>query len=272
MMLIARPMGWWEGCEYQLGWYARGFLDRCPMKALVLADVHANLAALDAVLMEPHDIVWCLGDLVGSGPEPGLCVERIRSAGASVVRGNHDHAVAEHLAPAGPEPFRSLAETTLPIAYAQLTGDALEYLRGLPLSVSLEVDGRRYLLVHATPEEPLYRAVGPDTAAWASELKGVSEETVLVGHTHVPFDLTIGQHRVVNPGSVGLPMDGDPRAGYAVLEDGAITLKRALYPIEHTIAALQSSGTGAEAVDELALWVRTGRPPRRGYPLSTTVR
>lgn len=242
------------------------------MKVLVLADVHANLAALDAVLGEPHDVVWCLGDLVGSGPEPGPCVERIRSAGASVVQGNHDHAIAEHLAPAGPEPFRSLAEATLPIAYAQLTGDALEYLRQLPLSVSLMLDGRPYLLVHATPNEPLYRAVGPDPTAWAAELTGVSEETVLVGHTHMPFNLAVGRQRVFNPGSVGLPMDGDARAAYAVLEDGAITQKRALYPIEHTIKALQASGTGAEAVDELALWLRTGRPPRRAYPLSRRAR
>jgi len=237
------------------------------MRVLVISDVHANLAALDAVLMEPHDVVWCLGDLVGSGPEPGLCVERIRSAGATIVQGNHDHVVADHLPPGGPEPFRSLAETTLPLAYAQLTGDALEYLRGLPLSVSRELDGRRYLLVHATPEEPLYRAVGPDTAAWAAELKGVTEETVLVGHTHMPFDLAIGQHHVVNPGSVGLPMDGDSRAAYAVLEDGAITLHHIEYSIERTVAALRCSWINPEVMDELTLWLRTGRAPSRRSPL-----
>lgn len=237
------------------------------MRVLVISDVHANLAALEAVLAEPHDALFCLGDLVGSGPEPGPCVDRIRSAGATVVQGNHDHAIAEHLGPGGPEPFRSLAEATLPVAYAQLTGDALEYLRGLPLSVSLEVGGRRYLLVHATPEEPLYRPVGPDTAAWASELKGVSEETVLVGHTHVPFDLTIGQHRVVNPGSVGLPMNGDARATYAVLEDGAITLHHIEYSIERSVAALQRSGLNPTVINELTLWLRTGRAPSRRSPL-----
>jgi predicted phosphodiesterase len=184
------------------------------------------------------------------------------------VQGNHDHAIAEHSGPGGPEPFRSLAEATLPIAYAQLGGDAMRYLRGLPLSVSLELDGRRYLLVHATPQEPLYRAVGPDTTAWAAELKGVSEETVLVGHTHVPFDLAIGQHRVVNPGSVGLPMDGDSRAAYAVLEDGAITLHHMEYSIERTVAALRCSGLDPTVIDELALWLRTGRAPSRRFPLA----
>lgn len=134
------------------------------------------------------------------------------------------------------------------------------------MSVSLDLDGGRYLLVHATPREPLYRAVGPDPAAWAAELEGVDAETVLVGHTHVPFHLALGTHRVVNPGSVGLPMDGDPRAAYALLEGGAITPRHKMYPIERTIAALRRSGLDPRVIDELALWLRTGQPPRRRRP------
>ncbi len=139
------------------------------------------------------------------------------------------------MSPGGPEPFRSLAEATIPIAYAQLDGEALGYLRALPLSLSLELDGRRCLLVHATPHDPLYRAVGPDPTAWPAELDGVDAETVLVGHTHLQFDLALGRHRVINPGSVGLPLDGDPRPAYAVLEGGRITLRRVAYPIDRTI-------------------------------------
>jgi diadenosine tetraphosphatase ApaH/serine/threonine PP2A family protein phosphatase len=91
---------------------------------------------------------------------------------------------------------------------------------------------------------------------------------VLVGHTHVPFDLAIGQHRVVNPGSVGLPMNGDARAAYAVLEDGAITLHHIEYSIERTFAALRCSGLDPTVIDELALWLRTGRAPSRRFPLA----
>jgi predicted phosphodiesterase len=94
-----------EGCEQHPGWSARA---SWPMKILVLADVHANLAALDAVLMEPHDVVWCLGDLVGSGPEPGPCVERIRSAGATVVQGNHDTSSPTTCRREGRSPFARL--------------------------------------------------------------------------------------------------------------------------------------------------------------------
>lgn len=238
------------------------------MRTIVLSDVHANLAALDAVLSEPHDDLWCLGDLVGSGPDPRLCVEGMQSAGASVVRGNHDHAIAARLEPGGPEPFRSLAEATLPIAYAQLTADAMAYLRALPMSLSLEREGQQYLLVHATPIEPLYRVVVRDATAWAAELQDVRQGIVFVGHTHVPFDLAIGRHRVVNPGSVGLPMDGDPRAAYAVLEDGAITLRRIPYPIERTVSSLEGAGLASTVVDELTDWLRTGRPPNRRSPLA----
>ncbi len=237
------------------------------MRTLILADVHGNPAALDAVLAEPHEALICLGDLVGSGPEPGACVDRIRSAGATVVQGNHDRAIAQHEPPGGPEPFRSLAEATISIAYAQLDGEALAYLRALPLSLSLDLDGRRHLLVHATPHDPLYRAVGPDATSWAAELDGVDAGTVLVGHTHVQFDLVLSHQRVVNPGSVGLPLDGDPRAAYALLEDGIITLRRIAYPIERTIGALRRSGLAATVVDELALWLQTGRAPRRSSPL-----
>lgn len=237
------------------------------MRTLILADVHGNLAALDAVLAEPHEALICLGDLVGSGPEPGACVNRIRSAGAMVVQGNHDRAIAQHEPPGAPEPFRSLAEATTPIAYAQLEGEALGYLRALPLSLSLDLDGRPHLLVHATPHDPLYRAVGPDATAWAAELDDVEPGTVLVGHTHVQFDLAVGRHRVINPGSVGLPLDGDPRAAYAVLEDGLITLRRVAYPTERTIQALRRSGLAPMVVDELAHWLRTGGAPRRSSPL-----
>jgi putative phosphoesterase len=237
------------------------------MRTLILADVHGNLAALEAVLAEPHDQVLCLGDLVGSGPEPAACVARIRTANAIGVQGNHDRAVAEHLGSGGPEPFRSLAEATRAIAEGQLDDAALGYLRALPSRRSVSLDDRRYLLVHATPQDPWSRALGPDTAAWTAELAGVDADTVLVGHTHVPFDLAVGERRVVNPGSVGLPLDGDPRAAYAVLESGAITLRRVSYPIERTVGALQRAGLPATVIVELAYWVCTGQAPLRHDPL-----
>lgn len=239
------------------------------MKTLIISDIHGNLAALNAVLAEPHEAVICLGDLVGTGPEPAACIERVRASAFAVVQGNHDRAIADGVAPDGPEPFRSLAAATIPLALAQLDGGALAYLRELPLSLAQNLAGRRGLLVHATPHDPLHRAVGPDPAAWAAELAGVDAELVLVGHTHVPFDLLVESQRVINPGSVGFPMDGDSRAAYAVLEDGAITLRRAVYPIEDTVQVLRRSAMSPEVRDEVIGWVRTGRAPDRRSPLAS---
>ena len=232
------------------------------MRILVVADLHGNLAALEAMLAEPHDALICLGDLVGFGPEPLACVRRIRSEARAVVQGNHDHAMAEQQrAPGGPEPFHSLAEATAPIARSELGAAELAYLGALPHWAFVDLDGMRYMLVHATPRDPLYQPLGPDPAAWMAEVEGVDADVVLVGHTHVPFDLHVGRKRVVNPGSVGFPMDGDWRAGYAVIDDGVTTLHRVPYPVERTIDALARTGVAEPAVADLSAWLRTGRVP-----------
>jgi putative phosphoesterase len=237
------------------------------MKALVISDVHGNLAALETVLAEPHDLVICLGDLVGTGPEPAACIQRIRAAGSIVVQGNHDRAIAERVSPGGPEPFQSLASATSSLAHAQLDADAVRYLKMLPTSLHIELADRRTLLVHATPGDPLYRAVGPDPVAWASELAGVEADAVLVGHTHRPFNLSLDRQRVINPGSVGLPLDGDPRAAFAVLENDTVILRRAAYPIGDTIAALYRANLPGAVIEELIFWLETGRAPCRCTPL-----
>jgi diadenosine tetraphosphatase ApaH/serine/threonine PP2A family protein phosphatase len=123
------------------------------------------------------------------------------------------------------------------------------------------------LLVHASPQDPLYRAVGPDAAKWAAELDGVDANLVLVGHTHIQFDLIVRGRRVVNPGSVGFPLDGDPHAGFAILDQSSITLRRVPYRIEATLEAVQQSGVSGRVAHELAAWLRSGRAPVRAVPL-----
>ena len=238
------------------------------MKTLILSDVHGNLAALKAVLAEPHDAVICLGDSVGFGPQPGSCVRRIRETGAIAVQGNHDRAIANHEPPGGREPFVSLAAATTPLQHARVDADTMEYLDALPVSKTLDLGGTLTLLVHATPSDPLYRAVNPDAASWAPELDKLDAKLVLVGHTHVQFDLVVGERRVVNPGSVGLPLDGDSRAAYALLEADTITLRRVAYNTDMTLHELARSGLPINIVNEFAGWLRTGRAPRRAVPPS----
>ena len=212
------------------------------MRVLVISDVHGNLAALEAVLAEPHDAVVCLGDLVGYGPEPGACARRIRIEAGLVLQGNHDRALGEGVPPRCRAEFEWLAEALAPVGRTQLEPGERAWLAGLPRMATREYDGLRCLLVHATPRDPLYRYLGSDGAEWAREIGTLDADTVLVGHTHLQFELTAAGRHVINPGSVGQPKDGDPRAAYAVLENGAVRLGRVTYDVERTVAALTETG------------------------------
>lgn len=232
------------------------------MKVLVLSDIHGNLAALDAVATEPHDLVVCLGDIVGYGPEPGACVGWVRRHAAFVVQGNHDRSLADGSPPGCRAEFQWLADALAPLGRAQVSPEEQAYLAGLPTSLRLDQDGCRILCVHATPGDPLHRYLERDPVAWASEVDGLDADLVLAGHTHRQFELPVLARRVVNPGSVGQPKDGDPRAAYAVVEDGVVRLGRKVYDVERTVAGLEESSADREAVAYLSALLRTGRAPR----------
>ena len=231
------------------------------MRLLVLSDVHGNYAALRAVLTEPHDAVLCLGDLVGYGPEPARCVAWVRESGATVVAGNHDRTVAEGTHPGCRAGFLRLAEATVSIGRAQVTGDELAWLRALPTRHRLATPVPT-LLVHATPTDPLYRYLGPDPREWELETEGEEAALFLVGHTHLQFEIEAAGRRVVNPGSVGLPKHGDPRAAYAVIDGGRVALKRIAYDVEETVAGLAATGLDARSLSELSELLRTGSVSR----------
>lgn len=242
------------------------------MRALIVSDVHGNHAALAAILAaEPHDIAICLGDLVGYGPEPGACVRWARAHARLAVQGNHDRALADGIAPGCGERFAWLADAAAPFGRTQVKGLAMDYLRARPRWALLELDGVRCMCVHATPADPLYRYVGPDADGWAREMRGVSADVVLVGHTHLQFELTIGGKRIVNPGSAGQPKDGDPRAAFAVLEDGEVRLGRVAYPVEETAGALERSTIDPWAAAGLAELLRTGRVPALAPPAHASI-
>jgi diadenosine tetraphosphatase ApaH/serine/threonine PP2A family protein phosphatase len=114
------------------------------------------------------------------------------------------------------------------------------------------------VLLHAAPADPLYRYLGPEPDAWREAVSGLQTDLVLVGHTHLPFHFQFGSVAVVNPGSVGQPKDGDPRAAFAIVEDGVPRLERVSYPVEPTIEALESAGVDPAARDALAALLRTG--------------
>jgi predicted phosphodiesterase len=227
------------------------------MRILLLADIHANWAALDAI-REPHDVCVCLGDLVDYGPDGAACVDWVRSHAHYVIRGNHDHAVAQNINGSGDDGYRYLARATRPLMWEQLSTEQRTYLARLPVSLDVTLGDTHFHFVHATPRDPLDEYLLDDVPQWERRLRGTHAQFVCVGHTHRQFDIHANGCRVVNPGSVGQPRDGDPRAAYAVVEGGQVELKRVEYPIDRTISALAAASIPERAKDLSALVLLTG--------------
>lgn len=135
----------------------------------------------------------------------------------------------------GGEGFRRLAAATRPLHWDLVDGQHLKYLAQLPVTQHVELGGQRFFLVHATPRDPMDEYLAGDADAWAERLEHVDADIVCVGHTHVQFQHEVGGKQLLNPGSVGQPRDGDCRAGYAVVEDGVISLRRIEYDIDATL-------------------------------------
>ncbi len=228
------------------------------MRILVVSDIHSNYAAL-AAIDEPHDLCLCIGDLVDYGPDPGPCVQWSMDHVQHAIRGNHDHGVAQSVPVTGDNGFRYLTRVSRPYQWPALNAEQRRYLVQLPLTRRLVVDDRRLYLVHGTPRDPLDEYLLPDPEAWARRLEGIEADIVCVGHTHQQYQLRVGSTLVLNPGSVGLPRDGDPRAAYAVIDNGEVELKRIEYPIEEVVRRVQATEMPERGKALLTECLRKGR-------------
>jgi putative phosphoesterase len=228
------------------------------MRILLLADIHANWPALQAI-DEPHDVCLCLGDLVDYGVEPGPCIDWVRQHAHVGIRGNHDHGVAQNVVVAGRNGYRFLTAATRPVTRSRISAEQVRFLARLPVSRMLTLDDTRFLLVHATPRDPLDEYGPNDPEFWSRRLQNVDADVVCVGHTHQPYVLEVDGKLIVNPGSVGQPRDGDPRAAYAILDNFNVELKRLDYPVENTVRAVQESPLPDQAKELLAEVFRTGQ-------------
>src|SRR5262249_1794565 len=220
------------------------------MRILLLADIHANWPALQAI-DEPFDLCLCLGDLVDYGLEPGPCINWVRRRALYTVRGNHDHGVAQNVVVTGQTGFKYLTGVTRPLSRGLVGPGDMRYLASVPLTHVVTLDETRFFLVHATPRDPLDEYAPAEVAFWERRLQDVDADLVCVGHTHYPFILEVGNKLVINPGSVGLPRDGDPRVSYAILENRRVELKRIEYPIENTVNVIRASSLPDPAKDLL---------------------
>jgi len=193
------------------------------LKLLVVSDIHGNLLALERVLEDAgeFDGAICAGDIVGYGPEPGGCVEKVRETGFRCVAGNHDHAVAMGDA----SDFNPHASEALAIHRRLLSRWDVEWLGRLPAWLRLELGGVKVAVYHGSPRRPLREYVYPSYARQLAHefLNQTGADVLILGHTHIPYAVRLGPRALLNPGSVGQPRDGDPRASYMVLElDGGV--------------------------------------------------
>jgi putative phosphoesterase len=236
------------------------------MRILVVADIHGNWPALQAI-NEPHDVCVCLGDLVDYALEAKPCIDWVRRNARHAIRGNHDHGMAQNVTIVGRTGFKYLSGVTRAIVRPTLDEDEFHYLARMPVSRTVTLDNSRYLLVHATPRDPLDEYAGAEPEFWQRRLENIDADVICVGHTHQPYVLEVGDKLVLNPGSVGQPRDGDPRASYAVIEDYKVELKRVEYPVEDAVRPILDSALPDQAKEMLAEVLRTGRPlSRNGQP------
>ena len=119
------------------------------------------------------------------------------------------------------------------------------------------------MVVHATPRDPMDEYAPPDPAFWKPRLAGVKCDYLIVGHTHQPYTLRVNGTLIINPGSVGLSRDSDPRSAYAIIDGDDVQLKRAEYPVEQTLQAMEERTPDATARQMLEDVFRTGALPTR---------
>jgi predicted phosphodiesterase len=227
------------------------------MRCLVLSDIHSNLEAFETVLKDagPVDQVWCLGDVVGYGPDPNACVELLRSLPHLCIAGNHDWATLGKL---DLNDFNPDAREANLWNRERLVPDNLSYLEALPEKL---VQGL-FTLSHGSPRHPIWEYIIYTSTAQAN-FPFFDTPYCLVGHTHTPVIFAMhnqddqevylalppvigetmslkGGRYIINPGSVGQPRDGDPRASYALLdlEELNIEYRRVEYPVDKTQAKM----------------------------------
>jgi predicted phosphodiesterase len=219
------------------------------MRYLILTDIHANIDALMAV-KDSFDKVIVLGDLVDYGAAPGEVIDWVRERRPMAVSGNHDFAMATGADCRSSPISYALSVATRKHFRPRLTADQNAFLASLPKQAIASTGSRLIHLVHATPRDPLFEYLSGDAPedTWREAIGPLteSEGLLLVGHTHKPFMRQVGRLQVVNPGSLGMPVDGDPRGCYAIWEDGRIELKRVEYDIDSAVKRLYDSGLPPE--------------------------
>ena len=239
------------------------------MRCLVISDIHANLTAFRAVLDDAaneFDFVWCLGDVVGYGPDPNECVVLLRQMPHLCLAGNHDWAALGRL---DISTFNADARSAVAWTQEQLSAQSRRYLEALPTTIILG----DYTLAHGSPREPVWEYI-LDPLIAASNFAHFDTTYCLVGHTHLPvifrqttergscealpadFHRTYalnGVRQIINPGSVGQPRDSNPEAAYALVDvdSGTWQHRRVVYDVTEVQARMRTLNMPERLVNRL---------------------
>ena len=238
------------------------------MRILVISDIHANITALDAVLEDAgqYDSVWCLGDLVGYGPDPNECVLRVQDLpNLTCTIGNHDAATLNHI---NSDSFNPEARQAIRWTQDAMSQSSIAFLQKLPEKVSLD----SVTLAHGSPRHPVWEYL-LDTQNATQSFEHFDSPYCFVGHTHLPCVYYLGEDQrharlmipeagtrlvlspraILNPGSVGQPRDRDARAAYAIfLPDEQIwEYHRVSYDVEAVQKRMRVAGLPERHIQRL---------------------
>lgn len=241
------------------------------MKILVISDVHANKTALDAVLQEAGEVdaTWCMGDIVGYGPDINECVECIRSLpNLLCVKGNHDLAISNT---DSLYEFNFAASQAIVLSRKIVKPENMSFLEQLPETVRNELA----TLSHGSPRNPIWEYV-LDSIVAAENFLEFSTPLAFVGHSHIPFmfllnpdgasvdrkypipgtPIPLTGRAILNPGSVGQPRDNDPRASFGIFDPQEMTWQ--IERVSYDIAAVQDRIRKAGLPEKHALRLSEG--------------
>lgn len=240
------------------------------MLILIISDIHANLPALEAVLAEAgeeFEATWCLGDLVGYGPDPNECIARVRNLpNLKCIIGNHDAAALNQI---DSETFNPEARAAIHWTQKALSDGSRSFLESLPDRIELD----HVTLAHGSPRHPVWEYL-LDTRTATLNFDYFETRLCFVGHTHLPViyilhegnyiahldipepnqKLTLPTRAIVNPGSVGQPRDRDPRAAFAIYdtEEQTWDYRRVPYDVSAVQERMQEAGLPERHIQRLS--------------------
>ena len=243
-------------------------MDQDQNRLALFSDVHGNRPALEAVLADLAargiSRVYCLGDLVGYGPDPNGVIDLLRERGVPSLLGNYDEGVGWETGDCGcfypDHKAEEIGKASYAFTVATVTADRKDFLRGLPREAHVGLADKRVHLVHGSPRRiNEYLLRDRDQRTYARLAASETDDVLAFGHTHEFWARRFGVVQFVNVGTVGRPKDGDPRAGYAILTAMGAGVEaefvRVVYDTEAVAVAMVSAGLPVA----LAEGIRAGR-------------